>query len=129
MGRMICPNLPVKDIPATVAFWRSLGFEFNEQFSSDEAAAMVVNPLASVMLLQADYFHTFHATRPHTGTEALLCLSADTRDEVDRLCAAARAAGATDVETREQCPAMYGGSFRDLDGHLWEVLWMDVGAA
>jgi predicted lactoylglutathione lyase len=126
VGRMIFPNFPVKDVPATVAFWRSLGFEFNEQFSSDEAACMVVNPMASVMLLQQDYFHGFHDTTPHTGTETLLCFSADTRAEVDDLCVRARAAGARDVRTREQGPAMYGGSFRDLDGHLWEVLWMDL---
>lgn len=129
MGRMIFPNFPVKDVPATVGFWTSLGFEFNPQFSSDEAACMVISEQACVMLLQSDYFHSFHGTTPHSGTETILCLSADSRDDVDQLCAAAREAGATDVETKQQGPGMYGGSFRDLDGHWWEVLWMDMPAA
>lgn len=128
MGRMIFPNLPVQDIPAAVTFWTELGFEFNQQFSSDEAACLVINEQASVMLLHGDYFHSFHTTTPHTGTETLICLSAESRDDVEQTCARARAAGATQVETRQDGPGMYGGSFRDLDGHLWEVLWMDLAA-
>ncbi len=129
MGRMIFPNLAVKDLPATVTFWRSLGFEFNEQFSSDDAACMVVNEQASVMLLQQDFFHGFHQTQPHTGTETMIALSADSRGDVDELCARAGDAGASDVEVKDQGPGMYGGSFRDLDGHIWEILWMDLAAA
>jgi predicted lactoylglutathione lyase len=128
MGRMIFPNLPVKDLPATVRFWSTLGFEFNEQFSNDDAACLVVNEQASVMLLQSDFFHGFHDTRPHTGTETLICLSAESREDVDQLCARADEAGASDVRTRADAPGMYGGSFRDPDGHIWEVLWMDAAA-
>jgi uncharacterized protein len=128
MGRMIFPNLPVQDIPAAVAFWTELGFEFNQQFSSDDAACLVINEQASVMLLHDAYFHSFHTTTPHTGTETLICLSAESRDDVEETCARAQAAGATQVETRADGPGMYGGSFRDLDGHLWEVLWMDLAA-
>lgn len=128
MGRMIFPNLPVKDLPASVAFWTALGFEFNEQFSNDDAACLVINEQASVMLLQQDFFHRFHQTEPHTGTETLICLSAESRDEVDQLCAAAFAAGATDAGGFVDEPPMYGGSFRDLDGHIWEILWMDIPA-
>ena len=86
MGRMIFPNLPVKDLPATVDFWSRLGFEFNPQFSNDDAACLVVNEQASVMLLQQDFFHGFHRTEPHTGTETLICLSAESREDVDALC-------------------------------------------
>lgn len=126
MGRMIFPNLPVKDLPASVAFWSSLGFDFNEQFSNDDAACMVVNEQASVMLLQQDFFHGFHQTEPHTGTETMICLSAESRADVDALCEQARAVGGTDVEVRADAPGMYGGSFRDLDGHIWELLWMEL---
>lgn len=128
MGRMIFPNLPVKDLPAAVRFWTTLGFDFNEQFSNDEAACLVVNEQASVMLLQSDFFHGFHGTQPHVGTETMISLSAESRSDVDQLCARARAAGASDVRTKEDGPGMYGGSFRDLDGHIWELLWMDVAA-
>jgi len=128
VGRMIFPNLPVKDLPAAVTFWSRLGFEFNQQFSNDDAACLVVNEQASVMLLQQDFFHGFHHTEPHTGTETLICLSADSREDVDALCERARVAGGTDVEVRADAPGMYGGSFRDLDGHIWELLWMDLPA-
>jgi len=126
MGRMIFPNLPVKDLPATVSFWTGLGFEFNQQFSNDDAACMVINEQASVMLLQQDFFHGFHDTEPHTGTESMICLSAESREDVDDLCARAAAAGATGAAARVDEPPMYGGSFHDLDGHIWEVLWMDL---
>jgi predicted lactoylglutathione lyase len=129
MGRMIFPNLPVRDLSATVQFWSRLGFEFNEQFSNDEAACLVVNEQASVMLLEESFFHGFHQTKPHTGTEILIGLSAESREDVDILCARAREAGGTDVDVRSDTPGMYGGSFRDLDGHIWEVLWMDLDAA
>lgn len=126
MGRMIFPNLPVKDVARTREFWTGLGFEFNEGFSSPEAACLVINEQASVMLLAADFFHGFHDTTPHTGTEMLLCLGVESRDEVDQLCEAADAAGATDADARVDQGPMYGGSFRDLDGHIWEVMWMSV---
>lgn len=129
MGRMIFPNLPVRDLPAAVEFWTRLGFEFNAQFSNDDAACLVINEQASVMLLQEKFFHSFHQTEPHIGTEIMIGLSAESRADVDDLCARARAAGGTDVETSSDVPGMYGGSFRDPDGHIWEVLWMDLEAA
>lgn len=126
MNRMIFPNLPVADVAKTREFWGSLGFTFNADFSSDEAACMVINDQASVMLLQNDYFHSFHKTQPATGTETLICLTATSRAEVDELCTKAAAAGATETDERNEQGPMYGGSFRDLDGHLWEVLWMEM---
>lgn len=126
MGRMIFPNLPVKDLPASVEFWTRLGFEFNPRFSNDDAACLVISEQASVMLLREEFFHGFHQTQPHTGTETLIALSANSREEVDELCARAAAAGGGRDGYKVDDPPMYGGSFRDPDGHIWEVLWMDV---
>jgi len=125
MPRLIFPNLPVRDVAAARAFWTRLGLTFNEELSSGDAACLVINDLASVMLLREDFFHGFHDTRPHTGTEAIICLTADSREEVDRLCSRAASAGA-EVLGGVDDPPMYGGSFRDLDGHIWEVLWMET---
>ena len=125
MARMIFPNLPVKDVAAARSFWTDLGFEFNDAFCSDDAACLVINDQASVMLLCEGFFHGFHDTRPHTGTESWICLTASSRRDADELCARAGAAGAEVTGTVDD-PPMYGGSFRDLDGHLWEVLWMET---
>jgi predicted lactoylglutathione lyase len=125
MARMIFPNLPVKDVAAARSFWTDLGFEFNDAFCSEDAACLVINDQASVMLLREGFFHGFHDTRPHTGTETTICLTATSRQDVDELCARAGAAGAAVTGTVDD-PPMYGGSFRDLDGHIWEVLWMET---
>ena len=127
MARMIIPNLPVRDVPLSRAFWSHLGFRFDEAFSDAGCACMVINEQASVMLVEERYFHRFHQTRPHTGTETLICLTATSREEVDELCTRAAAAGASGADHRVDEAPMYGGSFRDLDGHIWEVLWMDPG--
>ena len=79
------------------------------------------------MLLREDFFHGFHDTRPHTGTETMICLTAESRKEVDDLCARAEAGGATSAGRMEE-PPMYGGSFRDLDGHQWSLVHMDMSA-
>ncbi|NYG59614.1 hypothetical protein BJ980_002537 [Nocardioides daedukensis] len=123
---MIFPNLPVKDVEKSKRFWTALGFSFNDDFSSEDAACLVINESASVMLLSERFFHGFHDTTPHTGTEILMGLGVASRDEVDRLCDAAEAAGGSDTETRVDQSPMYGGSFRDLDGHIWEPLWMEI---
>ena len=125
MARMIFPNLPVKDVAAARSFWTDLGFEFNDAFCSEDAACLVINDQASVMLLREGFFHGFHDTRPHTGTETTICLTATSRQNVDDLCARSGAAGAAVTGTVDD-PPMYGGSFRDLDGHIWEVLWMET---
>lgn len=131
MSRMVFPNLPVTDVERARAFWTTLGFEFDEQFSDGKACCLKLNELCSVMLLQEEFFHSFHTTTgAGSGTEVLICLSADSRQEVDHLCTRAAAAGATDTEERtggDDGP-MYGGSFRDPDGHIWEVMFMDLAA-
>ena len=124
MARMILPNLPVKDVAASRAFWTDLGFAFDDAFSTADAACLVINDQASVMLLREEFFHGLHDTRPHTGTEIALCLTATSRQDVDELCGRAGGAGA-EVRGTVDDPPTYGGSFRDLDGHIWEVLWME----
>lgn len=126
MARMLFPNLPVSDVARARTFWTALGFGFDENFSSDEALAMVVNDTASVMLLEEKFFHSFHDTQPALGTETLTCLGLESREEVDLLCRAAGEQGA-EVTTPTENGPMYGGAFRDLDGHLWEVMFMDLG--
>lgn len=125
MARLIFPNLPVEDVEASIAFWTALGFAFNTEFSAPgQAACLVLNDSSSVMLLERDYFHSFHGTTGHTGTEVLMGLGVESREEVDRLCEAAAAnGGSADTERTEQGP-MYGGCFRDPDGHVWEPLFM-----
>ncbi len=129
MARLIFPNLPVKDVARARKFWTSLGFDINEMFSSDDAVCVVVNELASVMLLRTDFFHSFHDTIEGTGTHVLMAISVEDRSDVDRLCREAEAAGASQVVAPVEQGPMYTGSFRDLDDHLWEVLHMDLGAA
>lgn len=126
MSRMIFPNLAVADVQAARAFWQALGFGFNDNFSDENAACLVVNELASVMLLHTDFFHQFHKTSTHTGTEVLIAIGAESREEVDELCRRAAASGATDVEQPAEQGPMYGGAFRDLDGHIWEVFCMEM---
>ncbi|WP_110207681.1 VOC family protein [Nocardioides daejeonensis] len=128
MSRMIFPNLPVTDVQRSRDFWTGLGFEFNDQFSDENAACLVINELASVMLLRTDFFHSFHNTQPHTGTSVLIAVSTESRDEVDALCEQAAAGGARFVEDGQEQGPMYSRSFADPDGHIWEIMWMDMAA-
>ncbi|GAA4803490.1 VOC family protein [Tomitella cavernea] len=123
---MIFPNLPVADVAKAREFWTVLGFGFNESFSDDRAACLVINDLAPVMLLRQDFFHGFHDAAPRSGTETILAFDAPDRAGVDELCAKAAAAGATRTEWRMDDGPMYAGAFRDLDGHRWEVLHMGM---
>lgn len=129
MSRMIFVNLPVRDLGATRAFWSGLGFTFNDDYSDERAACMVVSDLACVMLLQEDFFHSFHGTTtPPSGDQVLVCLSATDRGEVEEVCGKAVAAGASALGEPQQLPGMFSWAFRDLDGHVWEVMAMDGSA-
>jgi predicted lactoylglutathione lyase len=125
--RLIFVNIPVKDLSASVAFFRALGFDFNEKFTDDSAACMVVSDQAYVMLLVEPRFAEF-TTKPvadaRTSTEAILAVSADSREAVDAFADAALGTGATPANEPMDHGFMYGRSFHDLDGHLWEVMWM-----
>lgn len=128
MSRLLFLNLPVADLPASRGFFAELGFEFNEKFCDDGALCMVVSEQAYVMLLQRGRFAEF-VTRPVAdATEATaltVAISAEDRGAVDALADAALAAGAADAKDPQDYGFMYQRSFHDLDGHLWEVVWMD----
>lgn len=132
MSRKVFVNLPVEDLRATTEFWKALGFEFNPQFSDDNAACLVFSDDGYAMLLTEPFFKSFtkkEIVDAATHTEAIICLSADSRDEVDELVSKAIAAGGQPAnDPIEQDGFMYGSSFQDPDGHHWEVLWMDPAA-
>ncbi len=126
-SRLIFVNLPVKDLPASVAFFRAVGFDFDEKFTDESCACMVVSDQAYVMLLDESRFTDF-TTKPvanaHACTESILCVSAESREAVDAFAQAALDAGASPAREAMDHGFMYARSFHDLDGHLWEVMWM-----
>jgi len=133
MARQIFVNLPIKNMERSQAFFRSLGFDFNPGFTNEQGACMVINEGASsVMLLVEPFFQSF-TKKPISdakkSTEVLVCLSCESRDEVDTLVKKALAAGATAPNAPQDHGFMYGHGFEDLDGHVWEVMWMDPAAA
>ena len=124
-------NLAVSDLPATMAFWRKLGFSFNPQFTDDKAACLVISEDAFVMLLGQEYFKSF-ARKPLSDsrkqTEGLYGISASSRAEVDQLVKTALESGGSPAAPPQDHGMMYGSSFYDPDGHHWEVMWMDPAA-
>ncbi len=131
MSRKIFVNFPVKDLDASIAFYKSLGFSQNLQFTDETASCIVVSDVIHLMLLTHDKFMQFS---PHpiadarTSKEVLVCLSCDSRAEVDMLVIKAIAAGATTFEDPQDHGFMYGRSFLDLDGHGFELMYMDMDA-
>ena len=128
MPRSLFVNLPVDDLPRTIAFFSALGFDFDPKFTSDDATCLVISEQIQVMLLARPFFAGF-TKKPvadaRAATEVLLALSCDAREDVDALVAKAVAAGAsTPVEARD-LGFMYQHGFEDLDGHQWEVFWMN----
>ncbi|HEX5769718.1 MAG TPA: VOC family protein [Nocardioidaceae bacterium] len=131
MSRMIFVNLPVRDLKQTVGFWTGLGFTFNPQFTDENATCMVISDHACVMLLTDEFFSTFTTRQVADATEhteAILALSAESREEVDRLVDTAVTTGGSAANETQDEGYMYGRSFHDPDGHLWEVLYMDPAA-
>ena len=121
-------NLPVQDLKKSKAFFSALGFSFNAQFTNDEAACMVVSALGYVMLLTHDKFRTFTPNPiadARTSTEVLVCLSAESREQVTAMIDKALAGGGTTFKAPQDYGFMYGHSFQDLDGHIWEIIYMD----
>ena len=131
-GRMLFVNLPVADLERSKAFFAKLGFSFNPNFTDDTAACMLVGEQASVMLLSREKFMQFSKlpmADPTTHTLGLYCFSVSSREEVDTVSAAALAAGAVEADGLEDYGFMCSRSFFDLDGHGWQVMWMDPVAA
>lgn len=131
MARQIYVNLPVKDLDRSVAFFTRLGFSFNPQFTDKNATCMVIGADSFVMLLVEDFFKTF-SSKPLADarqmTEVLLALSCDSRQQVDEMVRQALAAGGTAPRAAQDHGFMYQHGFDDLDGHAWEVMYMDVSA-
>lgn len=132
MPKMIFVNLPVTDLPKSRAFYEAIGFANNPQFTNDQAAAMMWSDTIVVMLLTHEFWKTFtDKTIPdaHQSAQVLLCLSHDNRDSVDGIVARAGAAGGRPEPTPTQDHGfMYGSSFEDPDGHIWENVYMDMAA-
>lgn len=128
MSRMLFVNLPIANAAASRKFFDHLGFSFNDQFCDENTLCMVINEQSWVMMLEEERFRGFIAddiTDTSKNREVLLCVSADSREGVDELADAALAAGGVDWMPAQELGFMYGRSFRDLDGHVWEVSWMD----
>lgn len=129
MNKQIFVNLPVKDLDRAKTFFSSLGFTFNAQFTDDKAACMVVAENIYVMLLVESFFQTFTGNKAIADarevTEVLVCLSCQSREDVDALVAKAVAAGGRIPREPQDHGFMYGHSFEDLDGHIWELAYMD----
>jgi hypothetical protein len=121
-------NLPVKDLNRSVEFFTKLGYKFNPQFTDENATCMIVSEDIFVMLLVEKFFKTF-TPKPiadaKSSTETLVALSAKSRDEVNRIVETALAAGAKRYAEPKDHGFMYQWGFEDLDGHIWEYLWMD----
>ncbi|MBN7534455.1 glyoxalase [Mycobacteroides abscessus subsp. abscessus] len=128
MSRMLFVNIPIANAAASRKFFDHLGFSFNDQFCDENTLCMAVNEQSWVMMLEHDRFRGFIAddiADTSKSREVLLCVSADSRAGVDELVDAALAAGGVDWMPAQELGFMYGRSFRDLDGHVWEVNWMD----
>ena len=127
MARQIFVNLPVKDLKRSVSFFTALGYRFNPQFTDENATCMIVSDDIFVMLLVEPFFKTFtkkalaDATK---STEVLVCLSCDSRAEVDDLVKKARTAGGTTPREPQDHGFMYQHGYQDPDGHLWELVYM-----
>lgn len=121
-------NLPVKNLEKTKDFFSKIGFAFNAQFTDKNAACLVIGDNIFAMLLTEDYFKTFtkkDLSDAANTTEVILALSAESREQVDEIVNAALSAGGSPSNDPVDHGFMYGWSFQDPDGHLWEVMYMD----
>jgi len=131
MATKIFVNLPVKNLPNSMTFFKSLGYTFNPQFTDETAACMVISDDIYAMLLTHAKFKAFtpkaicDATQ---STEVLVCLSCENRAQVDDFVRKAVAAGGSTYNQPQDYGFMYGHGFQDLDGHIWELMYMDPSA-
>jgi predicted lactoylglutathione lyase len=126
--RKIFVNLPVTDLEKSKAYFENMGFSFNKQFTNQEAACMVVSEDIFVMLLTRPNFKQFtkkEISDPAKTAQVILALSANSRDEVDSLVSKGIQFGGRQASHPKEFGFMYGKSFEDLDGHIWEVMWME----
>ncbi|MEL4318782.1 VOC family protein [Leifsonia sp. YIM 134122] len=128
MSTSVFINLPVTDLDASKAFFTGLGYTINEKFTDDTAACVVIDDTVYAMLLTRPRFAGFTERAvgdAQAATTGIYALSAESREEVDRLADAALAGGGSQAEEPSDLGFMYSRAFHDLDGHHWEVFWMD----
>ena len=132
MSKLIFVNLPVADLPRSMAFYEAIGATNEPKFTNEQAACMVFSDTIFVMLLTHPFFESF-TSKPiadaHATCQVLLCLSQDSRDAVDAITEQALAAGGSETRPAQDMGQMYSRSFEDPDGHVWEPMWMDPAAA
>jgi uncharacterized protein len=129
MNRQIFVNLPVRSLDRSVAFFTNLGFSFDPKFSDEKAACMVIGDNIFAMLLVDVFFSTFtrkEVCDANKQTEVLVCISCESRSQVDEIVVKAMAAGGTVPRPPEDHGFMYGHGFEDPDGHIWELVWMNT---
>ncbi|WP_407370937.1 VOC family protein [Carnobacterium sp.] len=132
--KAIFVNLPVKDLTKSMEFFKALGFKFNEQFTDNNGANMVISDSIFVMLLTEDFFTSFthqEITNTSKENEVIIALQVESKDAVDKLVNTAIENGAEDKTTalsEEEEAIMFYRRFQDLDGHLWEIMYMDMNA-
>ncbi|MEK5061786.1 VOC family protein [Paenibacillus shunpengii] len=130
-SKQIYVNLPVKNLKASIDFFSAIGFAFNEQFTDENATSMIIGDNIYAMLLSEARFKDF-IDKPiadaKSAAQVIVCLSADSREQVDEIADKALAAGGRSYSEPQDHGFMYGRSFEDLDGHLWEIMWMDTAA-
>ncbi|CAL1519636.1 VOC family protein [Chitinophaga sp. MM2321] len=128
MATKIFVNLPVKDLKKSMDFFTAMGYTFNKQFTDDNAACLVISEEIYAMLLVEPFFKGFTSqdiADTSKVNEVILALSADSKEEVDGSVDKAVKAGAKEPKPAQDLGFMYSRSFSDLDGHLWEVVYMD----
>ena len=128
MAKKIFVNLPVKDLNRSMEFFKKMGYEFNPQFTDETGACMVISEDIYTMLLTNDKFKQFtpkEIADASTSTEVITCLSCDSKDELNELMEKAISAGASENGEPIDYGFMFQRSYSDLDGHIWELIWMD----
>ena len=128
MATNIFVNLPVRDLPKSVEFFTHLGYSFNQHYTDEGATCMIVAENIFVMLLTEERFKTFTpkpVSDAHASTEVLVCLQVESRDAVTALVTRAVEGGGSTYKAPQDHGFMYGHGFQDLDGHLWEIIYMD----
>jgi predicted lactoylglutathione lyase len=128
MVKQIFVNLPVKDLEKTKEFFSQLGFTFNPKFTDENATCMIIGENMFAMLLVEKFFKTFikkDISDAHKTTEVLVALQVDSREEVDEMLESAIDAGGKEHRDKQDYGWMYNRAFEDLDGHIWEIFFMD----
>lgn len=132
MPTMLFVNVPVADLAASMAYYKALGFDHNPQFTDDTAACIVISDTIYVMVLTHEKFRQFTPlaiSDAKKETQALYALSRDSREAVDQIAEAGLRAGGSEHRPAQDMGFMYSRAIADIDGHVWEYVWMDMSQA